>query len=369
MLEATASDIGGNFYIMGSEVPTFVARRSYRPLAFVAGVVFLVVCGLGALALALSGHTDLAPYVGGAGALGYFVSTIAAMIPQQVEIAIEGRRVVPSWRTPLEATDVRVGAWVVAGIDAATGSVVYVRGRRGKALRIGGERHDAEGYPVEARPSHTVDCHMPAGDFDRLLAALEIQRTPIDPRAPLVVPLVRNRQNLAGVARDMLPWVAAMTLIGVGGGLLSSSDSGRRFLSSSGGQLATGIGSAVIALIAIGWIIVRGRRVRMPTLELRVDGDEIALGKLGGATIVRGSLRELSFQRLRYTVRTRYSSHPMPVIELRFPDRSLRIGAWDPHLAWGEQDGAGATSTWRSPTWLVASTVWPKLVAALERGS
>src|SRR4051812_35856483 len=87
----------------------------------VAGLVWLVACGGAAALVIVSDAPSIARYVGGAGALGYFVAMIVAMIPQQVTLAVAAGEIVPSWRAEVRGAP-ELGSWVAAGIDAPMGS-------------------------------------------------------------------------------------------------------------------------------------------------------------------------------------------------------------------------------------------------------
>lgn len=360
MFEAVTSDIGGDFYNMRDTVPRFAARRSYRPKAMFAGVAFLVGCmGLAAV-LALSDGAAIAPYVVGAGAIGYFVATIAAMIPQRVTIEISGGTVTPSWRPPITEARVELSSWVTAGIDAAMGLAVTIRGHGGK-LVIGGDGHDGEGYELRGAPVRSVTCHLPKDEIESLIAALGIAR---GAPGPLVLPLVRSNQSLGGLLRMMGPWLITISVLGVLGGVLGNTSLGEQAMRSWTGQLAIAAGSVVIVLIGIGFMVVRGRRVRLPELELRDDGDALVIADLRRGTTRRIRWQELELTRLRYIVGTRMGSYTMPVLELKIPDaKPLRVVAWDQRLAWpGEPPKA-----WRAPTWIAGAARWPKLVDVLQR--
>src|SRR5262249_51837989 len=155
-------------------------------------------------------HGDL-PYgwLAGAGVLGYLIGTFAAMIPQ--DVTLEGSRdeVIPSWRPPVRAHDVRLGLWVVAGSDAAMGVVAHLGN-----LTIGGEQHSGDGYSLAGPASRSVDCQLPAADFDALVAALGVRK---GAPGPLVIPLVVSSQSARGVLRTMLPWLATMAVAGAFG--------------------------------------------------------------------------------------------------------------------------------------------------------
>lgn len=353
MLEAT-SDMEGNFYNMSGTMPRFTARRSYRPRAMLAGLGFLVACGVLAAVLALEGQAEIAPYVAGAGVLGYFVATIVAMIPQQVSLELAGRTLAPSWRGPLEVERVEVGPWVLAGIDAATGLAVTLRGRGG-TLRIGGERHAGEGYRLGA-PTRSVDCHLPPSAFDDLVGALGVVRG--EP-GPLAVPLVRSSQSFGGVVRTMAPWLVTITVIGTLGVVAGNT----QLVATFDGQLVLAAICGGIALAGMGWMVVRGRRVRMPELELRDEPDALVIDDLRGHA-ARIAWPEITVERLTHTVTSRIGSYAMPVLVLGLPGRKpLRLGAWDTQLAWPGQ----SAKTWRGPAWIVGAAKWPALLDALRR--
>ncbi len=318
----------------------------------------MVLCVAIAAALALSGSGEIAPYVAGAGALAYFVSAIVAMIPQAVTLEIVGTSVTPSWRRPIEVERVEVGAWVLAGVDAASGVVATMRGRGG-ALRIGGEKHAGDGYRLGA-PSRSVDCQLPAQAFDELALLLGVARG--EP-GPLVVSLVRSSQSFAGVVRQMAPWLATIMLLGILGLVVGNTAWGEQLMASPDGQLGMAIVSGGLALLGIGWMIVRGRRIRSPELELCEEPEVLVIRDRRGAA-QRVPWREIAIEKQTHSVSSRVGTFSMPVLILTVPDRKpLRLGAWDTQLAW---PGAPAT-TWRAPSWVVGSAQWPAFLDALKR--
>lgn len=343
-------------------MPRFTARRSYRPKVMLAGLGFLVACGAIAAVVALNGSEEIAPYIAGAGGLGYFVSTIAAMIPQTVTLEVTGKTLAMSWRRPIEVERVEVGPWVVAGIDAASGLAVTVRGRGG-ALRIGGEKHAGEGYEL-GLPTRSVDCHLPQDAFDELVALLGVTKG--EP-GPLIVPLVRSSQSFAGVVRQMWPWLATIGLLGIMGIVVGNTAWGERVLATPEGQLGSAVISGGLALVGIAWMVLRGRRVRTPELELCEEDDalvirERARGSRNGQQ--RVGWKDISIEKQTHSVSSRVGTYSMPVLILTVPDRKpLRLGAWDTQLAWPGHPA----KTWRAPSWIVGAAQWPKLLDALKR--
>src|SRR3954468_22428179 len=136
----------------------------------VAGLVWLVACGGAAALVIVSDAPSIARYVGGAGALGYFVAMIVAMIPQQVTLAVAAGEIVPSWRAEVRGAP-ELGSWVAAGIDAPMGLV-----RRVGTRRIGGDGHYGAGYDIRGAATRTVDCHLGRDDFEALCAAVGIRK-------------------------------------------------------------------------------------------------------------------------------------------------------------------------------------------------
>ncbi len=357
MLDAT-SDIEGIFYNMSGIVPRFTARRSYRPRAMLAGLGFMLLCGAIAAVVALDGSAEIAPYIAGAGGLAYFIATIVAMIPQTVCLEIEGKTVTPSWRRPIEVERAEVGPWVVAGIDAASGLVVTVRGRGG-SLRIGGQNHAGEGYQLGA-PSRSVDCHLPKEAFDELTLLLGVSR---GEAGPLVVPLVRSSQSFSGVVRQMWPWLATITLLGIMGLVIGNTAWGERLMTTQEGTLGMAIASGGLAIVGIGWMILRARRVRVPELELCEEDDALVIRDRRGHA-QRVPWTSIAIEKLTHSVSSRVGTFPMPVLILTVPDRKpLRLGAWDTQLAWP----GTPVKTWRAPHWVVGSAQWPAFLDALER--
>jgi hypothetical protein len=361
MLEAAvASDIEGNLYNIATPVPTFAARRSYRPQVMIAGLAFMLACGVAAAALALAHDAAaVAPYVAGAGVLAYLVATMVAMIPQSVTLAVDGRTVTPSWRPAIRVSEQQLSSWVVAGIDAAMGLALTIKGDRG-SLRIGGTGHDGEGYELRGKPVRTIDCHLDKGELDALLAVLGIVR---GDAGPLAVPLVRSSQSFGGMLRTMLPWILAIGVLGVVGVVVGNTEAGERFSSSPEGQLTMAVASGAIGVIGIAAMVIRGRRVKLPELELRFDDDALIVVTTRTAVETRIPWGAITIEKLRYSVTSRVGTFTMPVLVLGIGRKPLRIGAWDTTLAW---PGESAT-TWRGPTWLVGAARWPRFLDALRR--
>jgi hypothetical protein len=360
MFEAVTSDIEGVFYNMLGTVPRFTARRSYRPRAMFAGVGFLLVCGLIAVALGMQGEGLVAPYIAGAGVLGYFVATIVAMIPQPVTLEIEGTTIRPSWRPEFKREQVVLSSLIAPGVDAAMGVAVEIRGRGGR-IRIGGERHDGEGYEITGKPIRSVECQLPKEAFDDLLAAVGVER---GPPGPLVVPLIRSTQSFVGIVRGMAPWLFTVTLLGVFGIVLGNTGWGDRLIKSDDGQIVILIVCGALVIVGVGAMIIRGRRIRRPEFELRFERDALIVVETRRHNKpVRVPWEAVTIEKLAYSVSSRYGAFSMPLLVIGTPERKLRLGAWDTGLAWP----GDPAKTWRAPHWLVGAAKWPKLVDALKR--
>jgi hypothetical protein len=337
-------------------VPTFAARRSYRPRWTVFGLAFVLAGGACAAALAVTTEAhSIAAGVGIAGAVGYLVATIASMIPQRVSLVVEGSTLTPSWRRAVSVEAARLGTWVIGGIDVATGLVLHVGG-----LRIGGDKHDGEGYAVTGPPARAVDCHLERGEFEALLAAVGIRK---GPPGPLVVPLVRSAQSLRAMVSGMAPWLVTIAVMSVIGVILNSTDAGRALAESREGQLGLAIGTSAAALACVAFMILRARRVRAPELVLRADPDALVLVR--GANESRTPWPAITTQRLRYSQSSRVGTYTMPILVLALGEggKALRLGAWDAGLAWPGQPA----KAWRGPQWLVGAAHWPRLLDALAR--
>jgi hypothetical protein len=332
-------------------VPTFSARRSYRPKAMTAGLAWLVVCG-GAAALAIaSGAHTIAPYVGGAGALGFFVSTIAAMSPQQVTLAVAPGEIVPSWRPGVRGTP-ELGSWVAPGIDAPMGLVLRVG-----ALRIGGDGHDGAGYDIRGAATRTVDCHVGRDDFEALCAAVGVRKGAL---GPVVVALVRSSQSAGGVLRVMAPWLLVMVAVSA----LSIAAGPSAVMATRTGQLALTLAMAAIVVVGIAVMMLRSRRVRAPELELRVEPDALVLARPGGELISRTPWSAVTTERRRFTQTSRAGSYTMSLLVLTLAGHEpLRLGAWDTRLAWPD----APERAWRGPKWIAGAAMWPRLVDELRR--
>ncbi|MEO8705596.1 MAG: hypothetical protein ABI867_36535 [Kofleriaceae bacterium] len=317
----------------------------------IAGLLWMLGCGVGAAALALAGATAIAPYAIGAGVLGYFVSTIAAMIPQQVTLEVAVGEVAPSWRPAIHGATPELGSWVVAGIDAPLGLVLRIG-----ALRIGGEGHDGAGYDIRGAATRTVDCHVGKVDFEAMCAALGIRKGAL---GPVVVPLVRSSQSTSGVLRMMAPWLATIGLVSVLG--IIAGETG--WLDTANGQLGLTIATAAIVVAGIVVMVLRGRRVRAPELELRVTPDALVLARPGGEPISATPWPAVLTERRRFTQSSRAGSYTMPLLILTVEGHEpLRLGAWDTRLAWPD----GPDKAWRGPKWIAGAAVWPRLIEALR---
>ncbi len=321
-----------------------------------AGLGCFLACAISGVALSFEfDRAEIVPWVVGVGALGFFIASLYAMVPAQVAIAIDGKIVTPSWRRAITAERIAVGNWVLPGIGAATGLAVTIRGPGG-TLRIGGEAHDGEGYTLGA-PTRTIDCQLPKQDFEDLLAALGIAR---GPSGPLAVPLLRSTQSFGGIVRGMAPWLVTITVIGAFNLVVGAW--GEAVLASPDGQLVIGAICGGVAIFGIGWMIVRGRRIRTPELELREEPDALVLHDMRGGSS-RADWKAIAIEKLIHSVSSRAGTFSMPVLVLTMPDRKLRLGAWDTQLAWPGQPA----KTWRAPTWIVGAAKWPKLLDALKR--
>jgi hypothetical protein len=294
------------------------------------------------------------------GAVGYFIATIVAMIPQSVTIAIDGQTVTPSFGPPIRMRDrPELSSWVVAGIDAAMGLAVTI-GERGQ-LRIGGNGHDGEGYELRGAPVRTVDCHLDKQQIEALLAALGIAR---GKAGPLAVPLVRNSQSFGHVVRSMLPWALTIAGFGVLAGILGDTEAGDRFSRSPEGRLAISLACGAIALISVVYMVIRVRRVKMPALELRFSDDALIVVTRRNGVERRVPWSRVAIEKLQHSVTSRVGTFTMPILVLDLGDgKPLRIGAWDTALAW---PGEPAKS-WRGPTWLVGAAKWPRFLAEMKR--
>jgi hypothetical protein len=319
----------------------------------IAGLAWMLGCGVIAGGLAvLADAASIAPYVAGAGALGYFISTIAAMIPQQVTLDVSPTVVTTSWRGAIEiATPPQLGTWVVAGIDAPMGLVLRVG-----SLRIGGEGHDGAGYEVRGAPTRTVDCHLGKADFEALCVAIGIRKGEL---GPVVVPLVRSSQSAGGAVRMMAPWL--LTMAGVSTLGVIAGETG--VMETRDGRIALVAITVAIVVAGIAVMVVRGRRVRAPELELRVEADALVLARAGGDVIVRAPWATVTIERRRFTQSSRAGSYAMPLLVLTLEGHEpLRLGAWDTRLAWPD----GPEKAWRGPKWLAGAAVWPRLIEALR---
>jgi hypothetical protein len=339
---------------------TFVATIAYRKKALWWGLGGLVGSGAIAAALALLGATTLASWAVGAGAIGYLVSAFAAMVPRDVMFSVEPGVLRPSWRRAIHIDDreLALGEWLLAGADTSFGSVLHVGGD-GEMLRIGGEGHDPSGYELRGAATRTVDCHLPAGQFEELLAALGLRRGVV---GPLVVPLQRSMQTIGGSLRMMAPWfvtLAACALVGVGVG---ATEAGARFYATQVGMFAI---TGVIVAFVIGGIVVtmlRSRRIRAPELELRFEPTRLVLARVDdGPELASAPWSAVTAEPRRYRMRTRSRAYPMPVLALALDQEKLLVGVWDHRRDW-----VGDVPRSRSARWLVGTARWSRLLAALR---
>ncbi len=337
---------------MVGPVQSFSARRSSRPKLLLAGLAWLVVCGGGAAVLAFARDAPaLAPYLVGAGGLGYVVAMIVAMIPQHVTLAVTAGELVPSWRPPERGSPV-LGTWVVSGIDAPMGLVLRVG-----ALRIGGDGLDGAGYSVVGAATRTVDCTVERDAFEAICAAVGLRKGDL---GPVVVPLVRSSQSASGLLRTMAPWLLTMAVVSVLGVVAGQSD----LMTTRTGQLVLTTVTLMIVVVGIAAMFIRSRRIRAPELELRVTPDALVLARCGGESISHTPWSAVLAERRRFTQTSRTGSYTMPLLVLTLEGHEpLRLGAWDTRLAWpGDIEKA-----WRGPRWIVGSAVWPRLIEELGR--
>jgi len=315
------------------------------------GLAWLLACGGAAALVIAAGASSIAPYLGGAAALGYFAATIAAIIPQQVTLAVAPGEIAPSWRAVVRGTP-ELASWVATGVDAPMGLVLRVG-----TLRIGGDGHDGAGYDVRGAASRTVDCQLGRDDFEALCAAVGIRK---GERGPLVVALVRSSQTAAGALRTIAPWLITMGVVSS----LSVVAGSTSLMATRTGQLALTIAMAAIVVVGIAVMVVRGQRVRAPELELRVEPDALVLARPGGALISRTPWRSVTTERRRFTQTSRAGSFTMPLLILTLDGHEpLRLGAWDTRLAWPDAPDKAR----RGPNWIAGAAVWPRLIDELRR--
>jgi hypothetical protein len=316
------------------------------------GLAWLVACGGGAAALVIvSDAHSIALYFGGAGALGYFASTVAALIPRQVTLAVAAGEIVPSWRPEVRGTP-ELGSWVAAGIDAPMGLVLRVGD-----LRIGGDGHDGAGYDIRGAATRTVDCHVGRDDFEALCAAVGIRKGEL---GPVIVALVRSTQSAGGALRMMAPWLLTIVAVSV----LSIVAGRSALMETRTGQLGLTIAAAAIVVVGIAVMVLRSRRVRAPELELRVEPDALVLATPGGEPISRTPWSAVTTKRRRFTPTSRAGSYTMPLLVLTLEGHEpLRLGAWDTRLAWPDKPA----KAWRGPKWVAGAAMWPRLVDELRR--
>lgn len=318
----------------------------------IAGLAWLLACGGAAAALAIVREAhSFAPYVGGAAAIGYFASAIAAMIPQQVTLAVTASEVVPSWRPAVHGTPA-LGYWVAAGVDAPMGLVLRVGD-----LRIGGAGHDGAGYELRGAATRAVDCQVDRDDFEALCTAVGIRKG--EP-GPLVVALVRSTQSMGGALRMISPWLLAIVAVSVVSTVAGQS---ARVWTRSG-QLALMLAISAIVVTGIAVMVLRNRRVRAPELELHCEPDALVLARPGGEPISRTPWRAVMTERLRFTQTSRAGSYTMPLLVLTLEGHEpVRLGAWDPRLAWPDEPDRAR----RGPAWIAGAALWPRLVDELRR--
>lgn len=338
-------------------MPSFPARRTYRPRALALGLLVLVAAIGGAAVLGTSGHGDRVSATIGGGALGFFICAMAAIIPTRVRLEVEAGRLTPSWGRPLRVSSVEVGTWVLGGLDTAIGLVAYVRGD-GRTVRVGGTGHAGEGYALTGAPTRVVDCQLEGADLDALLATLGARR---DSTGPLVITLVKNSQTASGVVGMILPWLLTMVLASVFSALASTTP-----LLAWLGMTGMAICAGAIVLTGLVVTIVRSMRVRRPGRALRLDHRELTLEDLAGATareLARARWDAVTAVPLTYRLKMKGSSYDMPVLELTLGAAApIVVGAWDQQQAWP----AETTRTKRGAPWLVGAPQWGRLVGALR---
>lgn len=317
----------------------------------------MLACGAGAVVAIRRDTASVAPWIGAAAVVGFMLAALVAGVSERVTLEASAGTLTPSWRPAIRpSAPIQLGTWVAPGLDTAIGVVIHVRGEGGM-LRIGIEGHDGLGYDLRGPPVRSVDCRVATSELRGLAEALGIQRG--ESRAPraLAVPLVRNARSFGNVMLALVPWfvtLAAAITIGI---------SGRDLLATRDGQLATTGVLVAITLGSIAVMVIRSRRIRRPSLELRIEPDALVLVRRDGREVLRAAWTEVSAQGWRYEPSSRTGSHAIPLLVLRVGQGAvLRLGAWDTRLAWPDDP----ERTWRGPSWLVGAPHWPHLVEALR---
>ena len=241
-----------------------------------AGVAALVLAGLilgvtGASPASLSTCTSVA-------GLAAWVLGMAVLVSRPMTISVVDGALIASWRTtPIRPQEVRIGRWVVLSVNTPNGFVAHVRGPGG-SLRIGVRAPVADGYVLDGPRAQFVDCYLPAGDFDVLVATLGVQRGPSP--AGLILELAEHR----GSFRSMMPWMVAMASVCLAG------------LALFGLGVSQTVAVSVMVSILVGGMCVtmfESWRIRDPTYELRIGSEGLSFAAIHGPEALRARWAEV----------------------------------------------------------------------------
>lgn len=302
------------------------------------------------------------PYLGIAGVGGLMISVVVAAVPRDATLDLEGASVRPSWRDALtnDAPPI-LGRLVMAGLDTPVGVVVYL-GRPGARITVGCLGHAGTGLAITGPPVRTADFELGRADFARFLAQVAPARVERD---HVVIGLVPSSQTARGLVGTMGPWLVTIAVASGFGLVVGATGLDEQLMARQDGVFVMGGITAAIVLTGLVWTIVHNHRIKRPTRELRLDPRGVIAVRTDAAApveLARASWAALTAAPRRHVVRGRGMAMTIPALALTLGEVELVVAAWDPTQAWPNE----VAKTRRSPPWLVGTTEWSVLVAALR---
>ncbi len=320
-------------------------RPGWRPIAALVAVLF---AGLVVAIVGVGRYVALVQTCIWTVAIASWIVGMAMSRERPGAITIVDGVLTASWlRAPVRPSVVRIGRWVQMSLDTPVGIVAQVHGPGG-SLRIGAREPLAAAYRLDGPRTQLVDCHLPAPEFDALVALLGVQPGPV--AAGLTFELVPPRRPL----RTMAPWLLTMVFTAVVGLGLSA-------LAIS--PMAIGVVSVIILVGGLVATMLDWWRIREPIHELRLGSEGIALAEPSGQERQRAPWQAVRAVPTTGIMRMKGGPFVYPTLELTLGVATpIVVGAWDRSLAWTDP----MERRRRTPDWLVGSADWPRLVGALE---
>lgn len=333
---------------------SYRGTRTRRPALIAAGIGVLVVTAGGCVVLVatLRARAEVfLPWCAFSGLIAFWVLMVLAMRSRPASLEVEGRRLRVSWQDrPIDAEHVAAGRWVLSALDTPEGVLLEIRGGR-RRVWIGGERHDARGYPNEARPRRSVDLALSADDLDRLARELDVPRA----ASGATIELVRSSQSAGGMLRTMGPWLATIVVVSAFGVTAGVTGVAERLPPWMLGAI-----TAALVIGGLGWTIVRSSIPRAPALVLRASERGVDVTERGETTTIPwGAVHGAARQ---HVVRAKGSTSTMPALELSLGDREVALAGWAATSSWGV-----VPTLRRSPRWLAGASQFQALVDELHR--